>query len=80
MSSPFSTRINARTIVLDAARQNGAAAASAEEPRLCAHANCCNLVAEVWEETGTLCARCAIEEDLFDREERRRRSFSLPVF
>lgn len=46
-----------------------------ENPTLCATPSCTNLVSEYWEETGRLCGRCAIEDDLYDRETRRLRSF-----
>ncbi len=46
-----------------------------EHPSLCATPDCTNLVTDSWEETGRLCGRCAIEEDLYDRETRRLRSF-----
>jgi hypothetical protein len=36
----------------------------------CARPGCPNLVREAWEETGTLCARCAVEGELYDREAR----------
>lgn len=48
-------------------------------PGLCACPGCRNVVREPWEETGRLCARCAIEEDLYDREARRERAFGLTV-
>ena len=38
--------------------------------RLCASPHCHNLVLDAWEETGTLCASCAVEHDLADREGR----------
>ena len=50
-----------------------------EHPSLCATPNCNNLVTDYWEETGRLCGRCAIEEDLYDRETRRLRSFPFDV-
>ena len=34
---------------------------------LCTSPHCNNLVEEPWEETGTLCATCAVEADLADR-------------
>ena len=37
----------------------------------CARPGCPNPVREPWEETGSLCARCAIEGELYDREARR---------
>lgn len=37
---------------------------------LCSRPGCRNLVFEAWEETGTLCSRCAIEIDLFERGDR----------
>jgi hypothetical protein len=52
---------------------------SGEEP-VCANPICSNLVLEVWEETGRYCARCAIEQDLYDREARRERVFSSGPF
>ena len=82
MSSNLQPRINARTVVLDATHQRAEPTGEAPEPgagRLCANPSCVNLVAESWEETGTLCARCAIEEDLFDREGRRDRAFTFDV-
>ena len=36
----------------------------------CARPGCPNPVREPWEETGSLCARCAIEGELYDREAR----------
>lgn len=45
--------------------------------RLCARPHCNNVVAEPWEETGTLCASCAIESDLSDREGRWDRCFPM---
>jgi hypothetical protein len=51
------------------------AAATSREPRLCATPDCHSVVEEPWDETGTLCARCAIETDLSDREGRWDRCF-----
>lgn len=45
---------------------------------VCALPGCRNLVFEAWEETGTLCSRCAIEIDLFEREDRWNRQ-TLPA-
>jgi len=36
----------------------------------CAVPGCPNRVLEPWEESGRLCARCALEGELFDREAR----------
>ena len=36
----------------------------------CARAGCPNTVVDEWEESGLLCAECALEEDLCDREAR----------
>ena len=36
----------------------------------CARAGCPNTVLDEWEESGLLCAECALEEDLRDREVR----------
>lgn len=41
----------------------------------CARPHCHNLVQDAWEDTGTLCAKCAIESDLFDRAARWERAF-----
>lgn len=85
-------RINARTIVLDALRQqeepmldlSPVAAARPQPPLvpapLCASPGCRNLVLERWEESGRFCAKCAIEADLYDRESRRERAFPRLVF
>jgi hypothetical protein len=40
-------------------------------PVVCAVESCDRLVLESWEETGRLCAQCAIEIELADRELRR---------
>ena len=45
------------------------------EARHCARPHCHNVVTEPWDETGTLCASCAIENDLSDREGRWDRCF-----
>jgi hypothetical protein len=42
---------------------------------ICAAPGCTNVVQENWDETGRLCGRCAIEEELFDRESRWDRVF-----
>ncbi len=36
----------------------------------CARSGCPNTVLDEWEESGLLCAECALEEDLSDREAR----------
>lgn len=36
----------------------------------CARAGCAKTVLDEWEESGLLCAECALEEDLCDRESR----------
>ena len=36
--------------------------------RPCARPGCANSFVELWEETGLLCGRCAIETDLYDRD------------
>jgi hypothetical protein len=36
----------------------------------CARAGCPNTVLDEWEESGLLCAECALAEDLGDREAR----------
>lgn len=55
-------------------RRSGGAAtpAAARPPRHvpCARAGCPNTVLDEWEESGLLCAECALEEDLCDRESR----------
>ncbi len=45
----------------------------------CATPGCPNAVTEPWEETGTLCATCAVAEELNDREGRRERAFPPDV-
>jgi hypothetical protein len=55
-------------------RRSGDTSATAS-PRLprrvaCARAGCANTVVDEWEESGLLCAECALEEDLCDRESR----------
>jgi 8-oxo-dGTP pyrophosphatase MutT (NUDIX family) len=45
----------------------------------CVRPGCANRVREAWEETGTLCARCALEIDLYDREARAAASFGVEV-
>jgi hypothetical protein len=45
-------------------------------PAPCRKEGCPNVVFEPWEETGALCARCALEGELFDRESRRERAFA----
>jgi hypothetical protein len=45
------------------------------EPRVCALPGCANVVVEPWEESGTLCARCALDRELWDRDGRRERAF-----
>lgn len=52
-----------------------AASAPAPAPRParrvpCAKNGCTNTVLDEWEESGLLCAECALEEDLCDRESR----------
>ena len=54
-------------------RAAGTAAAAPRAPRSaspCARAGCPNTVLDEWEESGLLCAECALEEDLCDREAR----------
>ena len=48
-------------------------------PRVCTRPGCPNLVREAWEETGTLCSRCALELELCDREARASSSFGGEV-
>jgi len=52
--------------------ESGAATAGAKAPRRvpCARSGCPNTVLDEWEESGLLCAECALEEDLCDREAR----------
>jgi hypothetical protein len=45
----------------------------------CATRGCTNLVTEPWDESGNLCARCAIEDDLADRYGRWDRLFPIEV-
>ena len=49
---------------------------SSAEARVCARDGCTNPLVEVWEETESLCGRCAVETELFDREARRERLWS----
>ncbi|MEO7919765.1 MAG: hypothetical protein ABIT01_09905, partial [Thermoanaerobaculia bacterium] len=42
---------------------------------ICAAPGCTNVVLDPWDDTGRLCGRCAIEEELFDRDSRRDRVF-----
>jgi hypothetical protein len=49
---------------------------SREEARVCARDGCTNPLVDVWEETETLCGRCALETELFDRDSRRERFFA----
>jgi len=54
-------------------RRTGAATAPASRVARrvpCAKAGCSNTVLDEWEESGLLCAECALEEDLCDRESR----------
>lgn len=48
----------------------GPAAQRAPRRVPCARAGCPNTVLDEWEESGLLCAECALEEDLRDREGR----------
>ncbi|MBK8594149.1 MAG: hypothetical protein IPP07_27195 [Holophagales bacterium] len=47
-------------------------AATPRVPRrvACSRADCTNTVLDEWEESGLLCAECALEEELCDREAR----------
>lgn len=53
-------------------RAAAAAPSPARAPRRvpCARPGCSNTVVDEWEESGLLCAECALEEDLCDREGR----------
>ena len=55
--------------------ETAAAAPSKRKITRCATPNCPNVVKDSWEETGTLCAKCAIEGDLYDRPKRWERVF-----
>ncbi len=60
--------------------RRAAAATPAPAPKAprrvpCARAGCPNTVLDEWEESGLLCAECALEEDLCDREARWDRLF-----
>lgn len=46
---------------------------------VCSAPGCTNVVRESWDEVGRLCGRCAIEDDLFDRESRWSRVFPVVV-
>ncbi|MCC6128335.1 MAG: hypothetical protein IT186_00295 [Acidobacteria bacterium] len=46
-------------------------------PRLCRTPGCDTVVTEAWEESGTLCANCAVTADLSDRYGRWERSFPV---
>ena len=52
------------------------AGALPKEP-ICAAPGCSNVVFESWDEKGRICGRCAIEEELFDRESRWNRVFPV---
>lgn len=53
-------------------RAGEAPAAAPRVPRrvACSRAGCRNTVLDEWEESGLLCAECALEEELCDREAR----------
>ena len=50
---------------------------SFEPDAICAGPGCSNVVTESWDDLGRLCGRCAIEDDLFDRESRWSRVFPV---
>lgn len=66
------------TLMETPANRSAHASHTSELPR-CASQGCGNLVHEAWEETGTLCGRCAIGNELFDRDSRRENVFPSRV-
>lgn len=45
-------------------------APAGQAPKPCATAGCRGIVADPWEPEALYCPECAIERDLFDRDER----------